>query len=646
MTSSEQVTAEAPAAGAGRRLGGLWQRAFSTLAVTWCLYQIVVTMGWIIPNALAHRALHLLLAQVIVFWVFPAYSSDTRPRPGPVDLALVLGTAAFSGYTAFMQQFRQDEIVFRSGDILGYELILGAIAILTILEATRRLMGLALPLVAFASIVYAYAGVYLPGGLATRSFSIEWILRHLYAASGGIWGPILGVSATDVFMFVLFATFFSLSGVGQMINTVAMGWFGAYRGGPAKVAVVSSGFFGMLSGAAVANIVTTGAFTIPMMKRVGYKPHFAGAVEACASTGGMFTPPMMGAAAFLMAQYLGVDYGTIVLAAIMPALLFYVGVYYSIDLEAQRHGLRGLSAAELPRVGPAIRQGWHLFLPLVLLMYLLLVQRFPAARAALYGIGAMSVIYLWSNRRAFPWRDLVRAAERASLAAVTVAVAAACIGILLGMIELTGVGIRLSSGLLQLSGGSLPILLLLTMVASLILGLGLTPAACYMTLAILVAPTLVTMGVPPLAAHFFVFIFGIISMLTPPVAVSAYVAGSLAGAPLMRTGWTAFKIALPTFIVPYMFVYGPELLGIGLWWQVAVASITAVLGTIAFTAGIQGWIRARALLAERVLLVGAAVLLLGTGLLADGVGIAVLGGVWLMHRWRLNRRGRVQATTS
>lgn len=642
MTSASRTAPPAAAGSAGgdgagqRRLQGFWRHLVTWLSLIWLAYQVVVTLGWIMPNAISHRAIHLAFSLVLLFLLYPGVGKS-KERPVVFDIVLALVAVVVAGYTAYMQQFEQDLIIMRTGEIMPWEVVLGILAIGVIFIGTHRSMGAALPLVGSAALLYALFGHLLPGPLRIRHFGLDWILQYLYVSGSGIWGILLGVSAVDVFMFVLFASIFLMSGVGDMIMRVAIGKFGAYAGGPAKVAVVSSAFFGMFSGSAIANIVSTGSFSIPLMKRVGFRPAFAGAVEACASTGGMFTPPMMGTAAFVMAQYLGVPYGTVVLAAVAPALLFYVGVFCAVDFEAKKYGVQGLARDELPAVWPAVRRNWIMFTPLLLLLYLLVVGRYPPARAALWSIVAMLLLYMWINRRHLRFGAILEGLIQGTRGAVTVAAGIACIGIIIGVIELTGLGMKLSSALITLSGGSLLFLLVLTMIASLILGLGLTPTACYVTLAILVAPTLVEMGIPPLAAHFFVFLFGIISMLTPPVAMSAYVAATIAGAPMMTTGIQAFRIALPTFIVPFMFIYGPQLLGIGAWWQVLLAIITAVIGVISFTAGIQGWILAAARAWERLGLIGAALLMMKPGLATDVIGLGLLAAIMVIHRWRAQR---------
>ncbi len=621
-----------------RDLKGNWLSALNWICRIWVIYQVVVALGFLTPTTMSHRAIHLIFALVIIFLLYPFSKKHDSMVKFPDFILMGLGVGS-AGYVFYIQQFMPELAAYRAGITYDYEIVLGVIAILIILEATRRVLGLILPLITATFLLYGYFSQYLPGIFYARGYGFERIVNHVYISANGIWGIILGISAREIFMFVLFATFFLFSGVGDVIMKVAMGWFGGRRGGPAKAATVASGFFGMLSGAAVANIMTTGAFTIPLMKRVGYPAKFAGAVEACASTGGMFTPPFMGAAAFIMAQFLGVPYGQIVLVTILPAILFYIAVFFGIDAQSRIQGLKGYPKEELPNAWEAIKKGWYFFIPLALLIYLLVVLFYPPQRAALYGIGAMLVVYLYHNLGSIEFKKILDPIEKGAKAAVTVAIVTACIGILVGMIELTGLGVRLSSGLLALAGDSLPLLLLLTMLASFILGMGLVPSAAYITLAILVAPALIEFGIEPLAAHYFVFVFGMMAMITPPVAVASYVAATVAGSNMIATGLQGFKIAIPFFIVPFMIAYEPRLMGLGEPFEVFLAVITAIVGIWAFSCGVFGSIIRKAVIWERVLLLPGAVLLIHPLLNYNIYGILLVGLSILLHYFRLKYAG-------
>ena len=641
----ENVVSEIPKAKTGteassqfRDLRGGWLICFKWIAYVWIIYQVCIGMGFISPNVMSFRALHLIFALMVTFLAYPV-SNKKDNGVGIIDLTLIGISIATAGYVFYINQYMPLLLLYRSVTITPYETVLGVFAIIVILEGSRRIIGWILPVITVIFIFYGYISQFLPGVLWTRGYGIERIIYHVYMLSNGIWGLILGTAARDVFPFVLFATFFLFSGVGEAVMKVAMGQFGSMRGGPAKAAVVASGFFGMLSGSAVANIMTTGSFSIPLMKKLGYSPKFAAAVEACASTGGMFTPPFMGAAAFIMAQYLGVSYGTIVLITAIPALLFYLSIFFAIDAQAKILKMEGIPKEELPNAWEAVKKDWYLFLPLVLLIYLLVVLYFPPARAALYGIASLLVVYLYKNRSSLDFKKILIPLENGARVAVSISVVTACIGILVGMIELTGVGVKLSSGLIRLSGGSLPLLLVLTMLSSFLLGMGLVPSACYITLAIMVAPALVAFGIEPLAAHYFVFVFGMMAMITPPVSVSSYVAASLAGANMFATGITGFKIALPFFIVPYMIAYHPTLIGLGAPLDIVISVITAIIGIWAFCCGIFGVINERANIFERLLLFPGAIFLIQPITNYNIIGVILVGTVLLLHNIRLRRSG-------
>lgn len=637
----DQRTQQEPAVGGGiplRRLARTWSIVALWLKRGMTFYHILVGLGILLVVPIAHDAVHLGFAMCLAFLLYP--SSRRTNKLTVLDLLLAVGAVAMAAYTFYMQQYQSEAWVYRAGETTTLELLLGIVAIVTIMEATRRVLGWPLVIISLASLIYAHVSGHLPGFLGTTGFSIERLINYTYVTGNGIWGIPLSVSARDVFLFLLFATCFAASGVGELLVKVAMGLCGGVAGGPAKVSIIASAFFGTISGSAIANVLTTGSFTIPMMKRIGYAPHFAGAVEAVASTGGMFTPPVMGVAAFIMAQYLGIGYGDILVAAAIPAFLYYLALYFAIDAEARRHGLRGLPREELPSPGPIIKSGWYIFTPLALLIYLLVWYGLPPALSGLYSAAAVVAVYILANlakKKQIDWKLLIKPLEETATISIDIAVTTAVVGITVGMIELTGLGIRLSQGLIALSGGHLPVLLLLTMGASLLLGMGLPPGPCYITLAILVAPTLVEMGVPKLAAHYFVFMFGIMSMITPPVALSSYVAASVAGANMFTTGWTAVKIALPSFIVPFMFVYAPSLLAQGSAAEVLSALLPAMLGVWAFSSGVFGWWRGRVGWVERALLVTAGILLIHVGWVTDLVGLVMIAAAWIISRSRHER---------
>jgi TRAP transporter 4TM/12TM fusion protein len=619
-----------------RNLKGWIKKLVIGIAVAMTCYQIAVSLGIIYLNPYAHRAAHLGFALVLAFFLYPVKKSEPNNGKLPLlDILFILGVICSCGYIFYQQQFNEEAMMMRIGATTTYEIILGITAALLILEATRRLMGIVLPIIIMSFILYPFVSPYLPSVLRTSGYSLERIVNLTYISGNGIWGSILGISATDIFMFVLFASFFNLSGIGEIFINLASGLFGGYRGGPAKVATIGSACFGTISGSSVANILTTGSITIPLMKKIGYSPRMAGAIEAVASTGGMLMPPFLGAAAFVMADYLQVPFSQIVIAAIIPAILYYLALIFAIDFEAQKQGLGGLPKDQLPNSLSVIKRGWHLFFPLFLLIYLLVVKNYSPSRAALFGILAVIICSLIAPSTRQNWRGLVRALHVGAKSSLEVAVTCAAVGIVVGIIEVTGLGVKLSQALIMLSGGSLLLLLFLTMISSFILGLGLTPTACYITLAVLVAPTLIEMGVAPLAAHFFVFVFGIIGMITPPVAISAYVAASVAGGEMFSTGITAFLLAFPIYIVPYMFVYEPSLLGSGAVWVVLSTLVTAGVGIWAFASAIQGWIFKKAAIWERLMFLTGSLMLIKPGITTDIVGALLVFLTVVLHKARI-----------
>jgi len=633
---SQEIKIEEKTRERKRTLKGWVNKLAIGIAAAMTLYQIAVSLGILILNPYAHRAAHLGFALILAFLFYPMKKNEPNNGKVPLlDVLFIIGAVLCCSYIFYQQQFNEDAMIMRIGTTTTYEIALSIIAVLLILKATRRLMGIVLPIIIMAFILYPFVSPYLPSILQTSGFTLERIGNLLYLSGNGIWGVILGISATDVFMFILFASFFNLSGIGNVFINLATALFGAYRGGPAKVATIGSACFGTVSGSSVANILTTGSFTIPLMKKIGYSSTMAGAIEAVASTGGMLMPPFMGAAAFVMADYLQVPYREIIIAAAIPAILYYLALISAIDFEAQKRGLGGIPKDQLPKALPVIKRGWHLFLPLFLLIYLLVVLHYSPSRAALLGILAIIICSLIAPITRKNWRELVKALHVGAKSSLEVAVTCAAVGIVVGIIEVTGLGVKLSQALIMLSGGSLLLLLFLTMIASFILGLGLTPTACYITLAVLVAPTLIQMGVTPFAAHFFVFIFGIIGMITPPVAISAYVAASVAGGEMFATGVTAFLLAAPIYIIPYMFVYEPSLLGISSLGVVIVALITAAVGVWAFASAIQGWIFKKAAIWERVMMLAGSLMLIKPGYTTDIVGALLVVLTIALHKARI-----------
>ncbi len=591
------------------------RRLITAVAVAMSVYQLYIAFAGP-PDAYVFRGSHLAFALALAFLIMPGVRG-TASKISALDLVLVGVAVAAALYPAFNLDYILNRIYYVD-DPKFNDYVFGGALILLMLEATRRFTGWALPITAIAFLAY---------GLTAGGQSVGIMLDQLYLTTEGIFGIPLYVSATYVMLFILFGAFVERSGAGQLFMDFALALAGGSSGGPAKVAVITSSLFGTVSGSAVANVMTTGTFTIPLMKRTGYRPAFAGAVEAVASTGGQLMPPIMGAAAFVMAEFLGVSYLTVAAFALLPAALYYVAVFMAVHFEAKRIGLVGLPQADLPRLGQVLRERGHLFLPLVIIVAVLLAGR-SAAFAALCGIGSV-IPTTWlreSTRRTFKLATIVEALESGARNTLVVAMACATAGIVIGTITLTGLGLSFTGVVLALSQNSLILALLLTMFAGILLGMGLPTTPAYIVQVALLVPALVKLGVTVEAAHLFVLYFAVLSAITPPVAMAVYAANGLSGAGLVDTSWAAVKLGLTGYIIPFMFVFAPSLLLIGDWQVVTMSVVTALIGVTCLAAGLHEYFffgPARPW--ERILLIVAAMVLIKPGIWSDLIGLALIG---------------------
>jgi len=614
--------------GGKRQLTGwqYWTVAALAIAAS-CFHLYTAAFGLLF--AMEQRTIHWLLMGTIIFLLYPISSKRPTNKIDIWDWVL----AGLLIYGCFNILINWDAIAAREGRAIASDVYLGAIMTILVIEATRRTVGWPLPIVAIVALIYAVAGPYLPGMLAHPGFSISELAPFMYLRTDGIFGVPLGVSASFIFLFVLFGAFLNISGAGQFFIDLAFALTGRSRGGPAKAAVVASALMGSVSGSSVANTVTTGSFTIPLMKSVGYPSHFAGAVEAASSTGGQIMPPVMGAAAFVMAQFLGISYWTIVVAAAIPALLYFFSIFAMVHFRAGREGIKGIPKSELPQVSKVLKAGWHLLLPVVTLIVFLALG-YSAIKAVFWSI-VLLIVVSWIGPKEYrmtPER-ILKAFIEGGTAAVEVAAACACSGIVIGVVGITGLGLAFTSFIIGLSHGILFLALVLTMIASIILGMGLPTTAKYIILSTLAAPAIHKMGVPMLAAHLFILYYGVIADITPPVALAAYAGAGIARANAMRTGFTALGLALAGFIVPFMFAYNQALLFQAPLWKVLLTSGTAILGVIALAACVQNYYISKLNLLERVLFAITALALIKPGLWTDLFGLAILGGVMLIqHR--------------
>lgn len=676
------------------------------------------TAGFGLLRETTHRGVHLAFVLGLIFLVFAATRSDADTTVSKsrfsiggvplVDWLLGLACAASVMYIPYVF----DDLAFRVGNPDTMDVVMGSILFITLLEATRRSMGWPLPLIAIGFTVYALAGPYFPGLLKHAGASWSQMINHQYLTSQGIYGVAVGVVATYVFHFVLFGVLATRIGLGQLFLDIASTVAGRYAGGPAKVSVFGSAMFGMLSGSSVANAVTVGSLTIPAMIRVGYRREFAGAVEAASSTGGQITPPVLGAAAFLMVEFLNVSYQTIIAAAVVPAFMHFFGVFMQVHFEAKRYGLRGLTDEEMPKLRESFQQRWPTLIPLVLLIAILVSGRTPYLAAftgitscmivglctsvrgnrgvnwglliALHvllaliafvdwggdgetiklGFLALGVALIWAGQK---WMGvigridnavLLEAFETGAKYALAVGAAAATVGIVIGVVTLTGVGFKISfiiTGWAQIIAAfmmdwlpafmadskSLTLLaaLFMTGIVCILMGCGIPTTANYIIMVTVAAPTLVQLGVEPLVAHFFVFYYGVLADITPPVALAAYAAAGMAGSDPFKTGNMAFRLGLAKALVPFVFVFSPSLLLVAkgfTWADFAVTFIGCVFGIVALAAALSGYLMAEMKRWERVLCTVGALCLIAPGLKISLLGLLLMLPV-LIHQWTTSR---------
>ncbi len=592
--------------------------AISVLAIAFSVYHMVVSyIGT--PPVMIHRSLHVGLILVLCFALYPMTRKSDRSRIAWYDWILM----ALSAATFLYMLVRFDQIIASAGRPETMDVVVGAVLVVLVLESARRVTGWALPILAIVFLLYGLVGRSLPGLFRHRGFDFESIVGFLYLTTEGIYGTAIAVSASYIFLFILFGAVLQRSGMGQFFNDIALAIAGQGRGGPAKVAVVASGFLGSINGAAVANVVTTGAFTIPLMKKVGYKKDFAGAVEATASVGGQILPPVMGASAFIMAETLGLPYRTIAVAAIVPALLYYLGIIAQVHLRATRQGLSGISRQNLPAVGAVMKERGHLLIPLIFLIYMLFFSGRTILFSALLTIIVTVIIAELRPATRMSVRDILGALDDGARTAISVAVACAAVGVIVGVVTLTGFGVKLANAIVAIGGGNLLLSLVLTMVASIILGMGLPSIPTYIITATMAAPALAQLGVEPLVAHMFVFYFGLFANITPPVALASYAAAGLSGGDPVRTGFTSMRLALAGYIIPFMFVLNPAMLLQNVTPVEAIRVIlTGTAGVLLLAVAVEGHFMTPMHWALRVATALGALLLMSPDGMTDMIGLA------------------------
>jgi len=605
-----------------REFSGRMALIVSIIAIIFSLFEIWVNTIGVMPG-IYRNAVHLSFLLVLGFILYPAVKKSPRDKFTVWDTILAILGIAIGVYILL---FEEELHLVRGSVAITRDYIFALIAVILLLEVTRRAIGPVLPALSIFFLIYAHFGPYFPGIFAHSSLLWTRILYRLYLTDEGIFGITLYVSATFIFMFILFGAFLEYSGVSRFFNDFAIAIAGGRRGGPAQVAVVSSSLMGTISGSANANVAMTGNFTIPLMKKIGYTKDFAGAVEAAASTGGQIMPPIMGAAAFIMSSYLGISYIRIVLAGIIPALFYYLGIFISVDLEARRLDLKGLPRDTLPSLIKVMKQGGHLVLPVIVVICTLVVGRTPVY-AAFTGIISTIIISWFKKDTRMNLKKIVLALDVGARKAVQVGLACACCGFIVGVAAMTGIGSVVAYNIFELSYGYLPLALFFVMVASLLLGMGLPTTACYIVVATVAAPALIKMGVLPLAAHFFVFYFGCLSNLTPPVALASYTAAGLSGGNPTRVAYNGLKLTIAGFVVPFLCVYNPMLLLERVKITPFILSIiTGGIGIICLGIAAMGYLGRKLFIYERIMIFVGAILLAFPGLKSDvwGAGVIVL----------------------
>ena len=604
-------------------------RKLANSTVAKCFYWIciAVTMYHFItsfvgtPVILKHRSLHVAMMLALTFIMYPFNKKCSYKKVAWYDWILVVLSLVvpFHVWTDYMG------VVERAGMPDSTDVAIATILVLLVLEASRRVSGWALVILSGTFIIYGLFGRDLPGLFGHRGYTWVQLSNHFFANTEGIYGTSVSVAASYIFLFILFGAVMGKSGMGAFFNDIAMALAGHTKGGPAKVAVISSGLLGSINGSAVANVVTTGAFTIPLMKKTGYSKEFAGAVEASASVGGQLLPPVMGAAAFIMAEILSIPYSVIIIHAAIPALLYYLGIIIQVQLRAGKTNLLGLPKDRLPKVKAVMQERGHLLIPIFLLLYLLLFSGFTVVYAAVITIIATIAVAALRPSTRMSVKDILDAFADGTKQTVPVAMACACVGIIIGVTSKTGFGLTMANTIITLGSQSLIFTLIFTMITCMILGMGVPSIPAYIITATIAAPALAKLGIPAISAHLFSFYYAMFANLTPPVALAAFAAAGLSGGDVMKTGFAAVKLAIAGFIVPFMFIYSPQLLLIDTTLLEGIRVIIgACMGVFLIGVAVEGYLFTKVNILLRILAFGCALLLIDSGLFTDMIGLCGL----------------------
>ena len=587
------------------------------LAICFVAFHLYTAAFGTMPG-IAQKSIHLGFL-LVIFYINAMVDSEKRWEQIFLGIMALFALGGCAYITIL-----DENLQLRAGIVYASDILFAILLIIAIFEACRRKMGNPLVIITLVFVAYAFLGKYIPGFLNQPGMPLKKFTSLVYLTTDGIFGSPLYASASYVVLFVLLGAIMSVSGIGDYMTNLATSLFGHMRGGPAKVAVVASGFFGSISGSPTANVIGTGTFTIPMMKKNGFEPEFAAAVEATASTGGAIMPPIMGSTAVIMAELLGIPYTAVAKAALIPAILYFLAVLFGVDIYAAKHGLKGIPRSQLPKVRSMLKQ-IYMLAPLIFLIFCMAVFNMTIVRSGLLTIIVTLVLVEINPKTRMTKEQWLQIPVQTVKSAVSVGIACAMAGIISGVIMGSGLGYRISSILTSVAGTSMLLLLVLTMVVSLIMGMGVPTTAAYLVLASLVAPTMIQLGIPPLAAHMFIFYFGCISSITPPVALAAYAGAGLAGCDPNKTGYKAFRLAFCSFLMPYLFVYNPVLLMEGGVLDILWSLVTALIGAYLLASGFEGFFFRWSLKwFERPLMILGAVMLIVPGMVTDLVGIAII----------------------
>lgn len=610
----------------------------TALTVILAIFHLYTAYFGLMPS-MQQRSFHIGFVLVLVFLLYPAKRGCAKDKPSLLDWLLM----SLSAVCCFYLFFNYTNIAQRAGMFQYYELYLGALMIMLVFEAGRRVLGYPLPVFCSLFLLFGYYGRSMPGPLKHFGLSIPRIIEELYLTTDGLLGLVAGVSATYIFLFILFGSFLKSTRTSDFFNDLAMALAGHLRGGPAKIAVLSSALMGTISGSTSANVATTGAFTIPLMKKIGYKAHFAGAVEAAASTGGQIMPPVMGAAAFIIADSLGISYVTVLVAAIVPAILYFWGIWCCLSLEAKRLDLKGLSKEELPRAFEVLLKKGYKALPLIGII-IVLIRGYSPLYAGCWGIFLATALSFVKKEERLNVRELIDTLEEGAKTALPVAIACTIVGVVIGIMGATGVALKIGDAVLLLTQGKLLPTLLISMIISLMLGMGMPTTASYVMASAVATPALVMLGCKALDAHLFVFYFAVLSTLTPPVCVGAYTAAGLAGSNPNRTALAGIKLALAGFVIPYVFIYSPNLLLTNLtnWGYSAISLLSAVIGVYALAVFSQGFMIKPVGKFLRPLALISAVALIHPNYMTDLVGILLLVFIFVINRRHIETKPQIE----